>query len=370
MLKATVNVVASFALPCSWACLAPRRPPDLVHREEPAGRLVDVHDAVCAHCVCDISQHSLMNSRCELASCRAGLWSSFKHLAGFLKLKRMPRKSCLTQVSPGRTSSPSASSHSYTKPLIVTPLRHSTSVTFMMCSLSRVKSAGRQHNSSAASLLVARSSSSDRSVRVDPNEQLGAQTLDLAQAPLHIPSSFGSPLVQHVEEPVAGDGVDVDLAAIRTTAGLVFSECGGTGSPDVGELLMCERVDGFSWSPPGRALQADTMRELVVVEDVLLKSAFPELPTARLCVPVWWPTQTNRQGAGGPPSKARSRLNDEEERLLTKRSIEWHRANNWETLFEGEKAENKIICRPRQRPHCFSWKQTCLMTVHTAHVPR
>ena len=31
-------------------------------------------------------------------------------------------------------------------------------------------------------------------------------------------------------------------------------------------------------------------------------------------------------------------LSDEEERLLTKRSTEWHRANNWETLFEREKA--------------------------------
>ena len=71
------------------------------------------------------------------------------------------------------------------------------------------------------------------------------------------------------------------------------------------ELLVCERpVDGFSWSPPDRALQADTMRKLVVVHDVVLKSSFPELlpagPTARLLrVPVWWPTQTNRQGDGG-----------------------------------------------------------------------
>ena len=35
-------------------------------------------------------KHSLMNSRCVLDSCCSGLWSSFKHLAGFLKLKRMP----------------------------------------------------------------------------------------------------------------------------------------------------------------------------------------------------------------------------------------------------------------------------------------
>ena len=41
---------------------------------------------------------------------------------------------------------------------------------------------------------------------------------------------------------------------------------------------MCERpVDGFSWSPPGRALQADALRELVAVHDVVLQGAFPEL---------------------------------------------------------------------------------------------
>ena len=145
------------------------------------------------------------------------------------------------------------------------------------------------------------------SVRVDPVEHPRAQALHLAQAPLHVPSPLSLPLVQHVEEPVAGDRVDLDLAALGSAAvGLVFNECSNcTGSLDVGELLVCERpVDGFSWSPPGRALQADTMRKLVVVEDVLLKSTFPELllagPTARLRVPVWWPTQTNRQGDGGP----------------------------------------------------------------------
>ena len=73
----------------------------------------------------------------------------------------------------------------------------------------------------------------------------------------------------------------------------------------MGELLVFVRpVDGFSWSPPDRAVQADTMRKLVEVEDVLLKSAFPKLlpagPTARLLrVPVWWPTQTNTQGDSG-----------------------------------------------------------------------
>ena len=175
---------------------------------------------------------------------------------------------------------------------------------------------GRQQSSPAAHLCSCRTPfPAVGSVRVDPVEHPGAQTLDLAQAPLHVPSPLSPPLAQHVEEPVAGDGFDVDLAALRpTAAGLVFNECsgwgcwrgcGGTRSLGVDELLVCERpVDGFSWSPPNRALQADTMRKLVVVHDVVLKSSFPELlpagPTARLLrVPVWWPTQTNRQGDGG-----------------------------------------------------------------------
>ena len=188
-------------------------------------------------------------------------------------------------------------------------------------------------------------------VLVDAVEHSRAQALDLAQATLHVPSPLSPPLVQHVEEPVAGDGVDLDLAALcSAAAGLVFNECsgcggwsglGGTRSFDVGDLLMCERpADGFSWSPPGRTLQADAPWKLVVVHDVLLKSSFPELlpagSTARLLrVPVWWPTQANRQGDGGalgparPSSEAESRSTDDEERLLTKRSIEWHRANSW-----------------------------------------
>ena len=49
----------------------------------------------------------------------------------------------------------------------------------------------------------------------------------------------------------------------------------------------------------------DALRDLVVVHDVLLQGAFPELlsagaAAARLRVPVWWPTQVNRQRDGGP----------------------------------------------------------------------
>ena len=73
----------------------------------------------------------------------------------------------------------------------------------------------------------------------------------------------------------------------------------------MGDLLVSERSsDGVSWLPPTRSLFADTTRELIVVEDVLLKRAFPHLlpagASARPSLPVWWPTQTNRQGDGDP----------------------------------------------------------------------
>ena len=69
---------------------------------------------------------------------------------------------------------------------------------------------------------------------------------------------------------------------------------------------MCERpVDGFSWSPPGRALQADALRELVAVHDVVLQGAFPELlpagPTAgRLRVPVGGQLKPTDRAMAGP----------------------------------------------------------------------
>ena len=54
---------------------------------------------------------------------------------------------------------------------------------------------------------------------------------------------------------------------------------------------MCEPVDGFSQSSLSPALQADTVRELVVFQDVVLQGSFPELlaagPTGSLHVPVW-----------------------------------------------------------------------------------
>ena len=144
-----------------------------------------------------------------------------------------------------------ASSHSRTKPLNVTALRHRTSVTRLMCSVSCVMSAGDSKVSLPSGAARGALRFQRNGVRVDPVEQPKAQPLDLAQAPLHAPSPFCIPLVQHVEEPDAHDGVGVDYAALRVAApGLVFNQCSGGGwlgrlerhkGADVGDLLVCER---------------------------------------------------------------------------------------------------------------------------------
>ena len=86
-----------------------------------------------------------------------------------------------------------------------------------------------------------------RIVRFDRVEHPGAKVLDFAQALLHRPSPFCLPLVHHVEEPVAHDGVDMDSTALRTAA-TALGAVGAAGVLDVGDLLVSERWgDGVSW---------------------------------------------------------------------------------------------------------------------------
>ena len=150
-------------------------------------------------------------------------------------------------------------SHSRTRLLTLTGLRHRTSVARIVCSLSRVMSAGESKvflpsGAARGALCFQRQGV----FGLMPSNIPGHCRWDLAQAALHAPSTFCPPLVQHIEEPVAHDGVDVDFAALRIAAvGLVFNECSGwggwsgTGGADVGDLTVCERSgDGLSWSPP------------------------------------------------------------------------------------------------------------------------
>ena len=62
----------------------------------------------------------------------------------------------------------------------------------------------------------------------------------------------------------------------------------------MGDLVCRRSGDGVSWLPPARP-QAD-MREVMVVEDVLLQSTFQVLLSAGASggpPPDWWPTQSN-----------------------------------------------------------------------------
>ena len=286
--------------------LAEATPSGLVHRQEAARGLVDVHDAVCADCVLVHEPAQLDEESVRVGVLLLRAVELFQALGGLLEAQAHA-----TQKFP---YPPVARAH--VEPLCVEPLEHHAvdrdraqaqdvgDLHDVLAEPRRV--CGRQHASPAARLCSWRAPlPAVGGVLVDAVEHSGAQALDLAQAPPHVPAPLGLPLVHHVEEPVAGDGIHEDLAALRcAAAGLVFDGRGGRGSTrrlDLGELLVCERpVDGFSWSPPGRALQADALRELVAVHDVLLQGAFPELlpagPAAGLLrVPVWWPTQTNRQ---------------------------------------------------------------------------
>ena len=250
-----------------------------MHREEAARGLVNVHDVVCADSVLVHEPAQLDEQPVRVGVLLLRAVELLQALGGLL----------VAQAHASQETPHPGVAGTHVEPLCVEPLEHQAvdrdraqaqDVGHLHDVLAQSRRVcGRQHASSAARLCSWRAPlPAIGSVRVDPVEHSRAQTLDLAQAPPHVPSSFSPPLVQHVEEPVAGDGVDLDLAALRcTAAGLVFNECSGwgcwrgTGSLDVGELLVCERpVDGFSWSPPDRALQADTVWKLVVLEDVVL----------------------------------------------------------------------------------------------------
>ena len=215
-----------------------------MHREQAARGLVEVHDAVCVDRV-------LVHQPAQLDEepVRVGVLV----LRAVELLQALGGASCsssacsrLTHLSLGRTSGPSASSHSSTKPWIVTGLKH--------------------RQSSPAKRCFCRSAPfpATRSVQVDPVEHPGAKTLDLTQTSVYATSPFCPPLFQNVEEPVSHDGADLNFAAIcRAAAGLVFNECsawsgrggrgglGGTRSADVGDVLETEQSsDGVSSLPP------------------------------------------------------------------------------------------------------------------------
>ena len=331
-----------------------------MHGEEGAGRLVDVHDVVRADCVLVHEPAQLDEEPLRVGLLQSKAVELLQALGGLL----------VAQAHAVEKPSDPPLAGTGVESLCVEPFEHVGHPHDVLAQPRHVH--GRQHASPAMRCCSWRAPfPAIKSVRVDPVEHPGAQTLDLAQAPLHVPSPLSPPLVKHVEEPVAGDRVDVNLAALRTAAaGLVFNECSSsTGSLGVGELLVCERrVDGFSWSPPGRPLQADAVWELVVLEDVVLQSIFPELVPAGASgrpPPLdWWPTQTNRQGDGGalgPHDVERGGIQVERRRgaladeAVHRGAVEQHFAGTKHLFVSGKAEKNNFFMIQT----VTSWKQTC-----------
>ena len=150
--------------------------------------------------------------------------------------------------------------------------------------------------------------------RENPDKHKTAAAGRLADQPGPHPGTAVCSIAERVEEPVAHDGVDLDFAAFcSAAAGLVSNECSGWcgwRERAQGELdwTISSCVSGRAMASPGchqpGRCKRDTTRKLMVVEDVLLKSTFAELlpagASARPPPLVWWPTETNRQGDGGP----------------------------------------------------------------------
>ena len=257
--------------------LAAVAPSGLMHRQEAARGLVNVDDAVCADGVLVHEPAQLDEEAVRVGVLLLRAVESLQAAGGLL----------VAQAHASQEPSDPLSTGAHVEPLCVEPFVHEALESRSI----EAQDVGNVHDV------------------LDAVEHSGAQALDLAQAPPHVPVPLGLPLVHHVEEPVAGDGIHEDLAAFGSAATWpVFDgrSCSGARSLDLDEFLVRERpADGFSWSPPGRPLQARTLRELMVVDNVLLQGALPEFlsagPSAGLLrVPVWWPTQTNRQGDGGP----------------------------------------------------------------------
>ena len=92
-----------------------------MHREEAARGLVDVHDAVCADSVLVHEPAQLDEEPVRVGLLQSRAVELLQALGGLLEAQaHAVQKSWWL----GRASSPSASSHSSTRPLTVTALRH------------------------------------------------------------------------------------------------------------------------------------------------------------------------------------------------------------------------------------------------------
>ena len=193
-------------------------PPDLLHREEAAGRFVDVRDEVCADSVIVHQPAQLDEQPVRVGLLHSRAVELFQALGGLLETQAHATQELLHLAKAGTdVELLCVEPFAHQAPLIVTALRHRTLVTRRMCSLSRVMSVG----DSTVFLPSGAAPPAEGSVRVDPLEHPGPQAPDLTRALRYAPLLFCPPVVQHVEEPVAHEGVKVDFASFcRTPGGL------------------------------------------------------------------------------------------------------------------------------------------------------
>ena len=170
-----------------------------------------------------------------------------------------------------------------------------------------------------------------------------AQALDLSQAPLHVPLPFHHPLMGHVDEPVAHDWVGEDFAAFcRVAAGLVFNECsgwggrggwGGTRSAGASNLPRVRAVG--RWCLPGATSPAAVSGHHAGARRARSQCCpLERLADHRLTGGQLRPTdkamaRSARTSSSEDAEEDAEEDAREEDRLLTKRCIEWHWKNTW-----------------------------------------
>ena len=117
MLKATVKVVASFCVALRLRLFdAAAAAPGLMHQEDAAGRLVDVHDAVCADSVVVHQPAQLDEQPVRVGQLQSRAVELFQALGGLLEAQAHATQELSEPLSPGTDVEPSASSHSCTRP--------------------------------------------------------------------------------------------------------------------------------------------------------------------------------------------------------------------------------------------------------------
>ena len=241
-----------------------------MHRQEAAGRLVDVHDAVCADSVRARQPAQLDEQPVRVGVLLLRAVELFHALGGLLA----------AQVHAAHGLSDPHLAGTDVASLCVEPFAHQVpdrhraetqDVGHSMCSLSRDSKVFLPSGAARGALRFQRYGMFPLIPFNNPGHSWTSH-----KAPLHAPSPSCPPQAQHAEEPVAHDGIGVNFVAFcRAAAGLLFNECsgwggwGGRGGTRALTKAISSCVRGRATVSPGRhqpdRCERTTMRELMVV---------------------------------------------------------------------------------------------------------